>query len=127
MNAGLVRPTFLALLGEALWRAGRIDEGLEAVAEGLAHAERTFQGGYVAELHRVQGQLFASPAIRPPRKMRCARRSNTRGGQQAKSFELRAADALAGLLQASGRDAKPAPRSRRCTNGSPKATTRPTS
>ena len=47
MNAGLVRPTFLALLGEALWSAGRIDEGLETVSEGLAHAERTFQGGYV--------------------------------------------------------------------------------
>ena len=106
MNAGLVRPTFLALLAEALWRAGRVGEGLEAVAEGLAHAERTFQGGYVAELHRVQGQLFhfagnwdaAGESLRAA--LACAR------AQKAKSFELRAANALAVLLQASGRNSE---------------------
>jgi predicted ATPase len=101
-----VRPTFLALLAEALWRAGRVGEGLAAVSEGLAHAERTFQGGYVAELHRVRGQLFhfagnweaAEEALRAA--LECARR------QKAKSFELRAANALASLLQASGRNSE---------------------
>jgi len=104
MNAGLVRPTFLALLGEALLHAGRIGEGLDAVSEGLAHGERTFQGGYVAELHRVRGQLFHSAGNREAAEeslraaLQCAR------GQKVRSFELRAANALAGLLHAAGRD-----------------------
>jgi predicted ATPase len=103
MGAGLVRPTFLALLADALRRGGRFEEGLEVAAEGLAHAERTYQGGYVAELHRVRGQLLrlagneaaAEDALRTA--IDYARR------QQAKSFELRASTALAKLLHSSGR------------------------
>ena len=106
INAGLVRPTFLALLGEALWRAGRIGEGLEAVAEGLSHAERTFQSGYVAELHRVQGQLFVLAGNQAAAEDAFRAALEYARGQQAKSFELRAAEALAHLLQASGRDAE---------------------
>ena len=44
IGSGLVRTAFLALLADALASAGRIDEGLRAVDEGFAHAERTLRG-----------------------------------------------------------------------------------
>jgi predicted ATPase len=106
MNAGLVRPTFLALLADALRRAGRVDEGLEAVAEGLAHAERTFQGGYVSELHRVEGQLLRLAGNEAGAEEALRAALDYAAGQKAKSFELRAATALAKLLYASGRAAE---------------------
>jgi serine/threonine protein kinase/tetratricopeptide (TPR) repeat protein len=106
MNAGLVRPTFLALLGEAFWSAGRVGEGLEAVSEGLAHAERTFQGGYVAELRRVQGQLFHFAGNRDAAEDSFRAAIEYADGQKARSFKLRAATALARLLRTSGRNAE---------------------
>jgi predicted ATPase len=98
-----VRPAFLALLADALGQAGRVDEGLQAVDEGFAHAERTLEGGYLAELHRVRGELLrltgnaalAEASLREA--LSCASR------QQAKSFELRAATSLARLLHPAGR------------------------
>ena len=58
IGSGLVRSAFLGVLGDLLRFAGRIAEGLEAVAEGFAHAERTLEGGYIAELHRARGELL---------------------------------------------------------------------
>jgi tetratricopeptide (TPR) repeat protein len=103
IGSGLVRTAFLALLAEALLAAGRIDEGLQAVDEGFAHAERTLEGGYLAELHRMRGELRrrAGDVIGGEESLRmavsCAR------DQQAKSFELRAATGLARLLMAARR------------------------
>jgi tetratricopeptide (TPR) repeat protein len=103
IGSGLVRTAFLALLAEALASAGRIREGLAAIDEGFAHAERSLEGGYLAELHRMRGELLQASgdvegAIHSLRlAVDCAIR------QQAKSFELRAATALAKLLIAQGR------------------------
>ena len=103
MSAGLVRPAFLALLADALGQAGRVDEGLQAVDEGFAHAERTLEGGYLAELHRVRGELLrlAGNAELAEASLREALSYASR--QQAKSFELRAATSLARLLHPAGR------------------------
>ncbi|HET7217109.1 MAG TPA: hypothetical protein VFJ02_03640, partial [Vicinamibacterales bacterium] len=98
IGSGLVRTAFLALLAEMLGAAGRIDEGQRAIDEGFAHAEKTLEGGYLAELHRVRGELLvkagdaAAAEISLRRAIECAR------DQQTKSFELRAATALARLL-----------------------------
>jgi hypothetical protein len=54
LNTGVARSTFLVLMADALRQAGRLDEGLAAIDEGFAHAERMGEGGYVAELHRVR-------------------------------------------------------------------------
>ena len=105
ISAGLVRPAFLALLAEALCREGRIEEGLRAVDEGMEHAERTFEGGYVAELHRVRGQLLRREGRLEPAEASLREALAYAGGQQAKSFELRAATALASLLHFTGRTA----------------------
>ena len=57
MHAGLLRPTFLAHLAEALLKADRPDEGLQAVAEGFEAADRGLERYYVAELHRLRAEL----------------------------------------------------------------------
>jgi predicted ATPase len=103
LSAGLVRPAFLALLADALRHAGRVEEGLEAADEGFAHAERTCERGYVAELYRVRGELLrvAGDAALAEASLREA--LDYAGRQQARSFELRAATALARLLQAGKR------------------------
>lgn len=103
IGAGLVRPTFLALLADALREAGRYAEGLDAVDEGLTHAGQTFQGGYVAELHRVRGELLrlAGKEAAAANALRAA--LDYARGQQARSFELRAATSLARLLNDTGR------------------------
>ena len=103
IGSGLVRTAFLALLAEMLAGAGRIDEGLQAVDEGFVHAERTLEGGYLAELHRMRGELQAlsgdHAAAEDSLRLAIARAVE----QRAKSFELRAATALAKLLLALGR------------------------
>ena len=99
ISAGLVRPAFLALLGDALRRAARVEEGLQAVEEGLAHAGRNGEGGYVAELHRVRGELLQLAGNRALSEVSLREALHYAGRQQARSFELRAATALARLLQ----------------------------
>ena len=49
---------YLAELAEGCGKAGRTTEGLEAVAEGLAAADRTGECMYEAELYRVKGDLL---------------------------------------------------------------------
>lgn len=94
----LARSMYLALLAEGLRRAGRIEKGLDAVAEGLRYAEWIGEGGYVAELHRMRGELLrkAGDAGRAEESFQEALEYAVR--QRAKSFELRAATGLAVLL-----------------------------
>ena len=103
IGSGLVRTAFLALLGEMLASAGRIDEGLRAVDEGFAHAEKTLEGGYLAELHRVRGELLRRAGDDAAAEESLRRAIDRAIAQQAKSFELRAATDLANLLMAAGR------------------------
>jgi tetratricopeptide (TPR) repeat protein len=103
IGSGLVRTAFLALLAEMLADAGRVDEGLRDIEEGFAHADRTLEGGYLAELHRVRGLLLwragNAAAAEDSFYLAIARARE----QQAKSFELRAATGLAKLLLAEGK------------------------
>jgi predicted ATPase len=98
IGSGLVRTAFLALLAEMLGAAGRFEEGLTATAEGFAHAEKTLEGGYLAELHRVRGVLLAQAADASGAEASLRKAIECAREQQAKSFELRAATALARLL-----------------------------
>ena len=102
----LARPMYLAMLAEGFWKAGRIDEGLRSVEEGLACAERTAEGGYVSELHRVRGELLrrAGDHRAAEEQMRLA--LNRARRQQTRSLELRAATGLASLLADSARAAE---------------------
>ncbi len=103
IGAGLVRTAFLALLAQMLASAGRIDDGLRAVEEGFAHAEATLEGGYLAELHRMRGELLRLQGDSGAAEDSLRQAVQVAIGQRAKSFELRAATGLARLLIDRGR------------------------
>ena len=116
-TAGLQRPYYLALLAEAYEKAGQTEEGLNALAEALATADKTGERHYEAEMYRLKGQLTLQKfqvssskfqvdnlqsAVRNPqseaeecfwRAIEIARR------QSAKSLELRAVMSLSRLWQ----------------------------
>jgi predicted ATPase len=103
LKSGLVRTTFLSLLADALCRAGHVDEGLATVDEGFAHAQRSAEHGFIGELHRVRGELLARAAQDAEAEVALRLALTDARQRQTKSFELRAATALARLLQRSGR------------------------
>jgi tetratricopeptide (TPR) repeat protein len=99
ISAGLVRSAFLALLADCLRSVGRFDEGMQAIAEGFAHADQTAEGGYVAELYRVRGELLLMHGDLAAGEASLREALNYAARQQAKSFELRAATSLAAMLK----------------------------
>jgi tetratricopeptide (TPR) repeat protein len=57
-GARLRSPYFLGLLADQLGKAGRVDEGLLAIAKALELAERTGEGYALPEWYRIKGELF---------------------------------------------------------------------
>jgi predicted ATPase len=94
---------FLSLYADALLREGRAEDGLAVVAEGFAHAERTGERGFLAELHRIGGELRLLKGDEAGAEDALRLALDVSRQQQARSFELRAAISLARLLHASGR------------------------
>jgi tetratricopeptide (TPR) repeat protein len=99
------RGALLALLAEALGKAGEAEEGLRMLAEGLALVEQHGERVHEAELYRLKGELLlalfrdndtAAHACFQ-QALHVARR------QQAKSLELRAAMSLGRLWQQQGK------------------------
>jgi predicted ATPase len=90
---------FLALLAEALNQAGRIEEGLEALREGISVAQQSNEPFYKAELYRLRGDVLVKSGVDSPSEAEsCFHRAlEVAREQQAKSFELRAAMSLARL------------------------------
>jgi len=95
----------LSRLAEAHSRAGSLDRALDLAAAAIADVERTGERWWEAEAQRVRGEILltASSANRGEaeacyvRALECARR------QQAKLWELHAAQSLAGMWAAEGR------------------------
>jgi hypothetical protein len=94
-------------LGEGCGKVGRTVEGLAAVAEGLAVADRTGERMLEAELYRVKGDLLmhtapaaANVAVEAESCFRHA--IEIARDQQAKWWELRATVRLARLLAKQG-------------------------
>jgi predicted ATPase/predicted Ser/Thr protein kinase len=111
---------FLAVLAEALGRAGQIAEGLATLAEGLAFAERTGERYCEAEMYRLTGELLLNLEDRgsriedrdTPSSILGARSSpeecfhqaiEIARRQEAKSLELRAVMSLSRLYQRQGK------------------------
>jgi len=90
---------FLALLAEALNKAGRVDEALEALKEGMDVTARNNEPFYEAELYRLKGDALGMAGVDSPSEAEsCFRRAiEIARQQQAKSFELRAVMSLARL------------------------------
>jgi predicted ATPase len=109
-GGGTHRPYHLALLAEALGRAGQLEEGLGALDESLALAQRTGEGFHAAELHRLRGELLlrqdtAEGTCHEAEACFCQSFAIARR-QRAKSLELRAAMSLTRLYQKQGRTAE---------------------
>jgi class 3 adenylate cyclase/predicted ATPase len=94
-------------LAEAEARAGDADRALAILDEALATCERIGHRAFEAELHRVRGEMLVKrdpPNPVPAEEAYCAAIAVARG-QGTRSFELRAALALAKLYQSTGRPA----------------------
>ena len=98
-------PHCWAALADAYRVAGRIEEAMQAVADGMRQADETAARFNEAELYRLKGELFllgASP--QPDDAERCFRQAlDIARRQRAKSLELRAATSLGRLLQRQGK------------------------
>jgi predicted ATPase len=107
------RTYFLALLAEALGKDGRIEEGLEVLAEALALMHATGEGLHGAELHRLQGEFLRrrdAGDVTCREAEACFHQALTIARrQQAKSLELRAAMSLTRLYQQQNRQAEARP------------------
>jgi tRNA A-37 threonylcarbamoyl transferase component Bud32/predicted ATPase len=103
LRSGLVRPTFLALVGEAHARCGRVEAGLAAVEEGFEHAESTTERGFTAELHRAKGLLLDLAGDREGAEASFRAALARAREQRARSFEIRAATDLGHHLVEDGR------------------------
>jgi len=105
---GIVRflPSLEAALAEAEASAGETDAGLQRLDDALAELEHT-ERWYEAEMHRIRGEILLQ---RDPPDTAAAEQSLQAAiaiaqSQKARSFELRAALALAKLYRAADRHA----------------------
>ena len=63
-------------------RAGRVDEGHKALDEAFAHSEQTIERGFLAELHRVRGELFCTAGRRCAGRRAAAHVARSSRGEQ---------------------------------------------
>ena len=99
------RVHFLALLAEVSGRAGKIEEGLDALAEALRAVDDKGIGYYEPELHRLKGELLLA---RGPENSAdaeaCFRQAIAIARRQrARSLELRAVMSLSRLYHGQGK------------------------
>jgi predicted ATPase len=94
-------------LAEAEARAGDPDRAVAILDEALATCDRTGGRTFEAELHRVRGEILLErdPASLAPAEEALLTAVAVAKQQGTRSFELRAALALAKLYQATGRPA----------------------
>jgi predicted ATPase len=100
MGARILTLYSLPVLAEACLAAGRVEEGLSAVREALAETEKTEYRFYEGELDRLEGELGLASAEPDASGAEASFRNalTLARGQDAKSWELRAATSLARLL-----------------------------
>src|SRR5262249_20271661 len=104
IGAGLALPYYLSILGEACTQEGLFEEARQALAEGLALAEKNDDRFQEAELHRLKGELLLASSGDRPGAEACFRRGIARARSQgSRAGQLRATMSLARLWQRQGR------------------------
>jgi tetratricopeptide (TPR) repeat protein len=100
----LFLPQLNLYLAEACLVAGRFEEGLRAVEEGLRRGVEFEERAACGELHRIRGELLAGSGGSPADEAETCFRDalDIAREQQAKTFELRAATSLARLWAGRG-------------------------
>jgi serine/threonine protein kinase/predicted ATPase len=104
-GAGLALPFYHSILGDAYTQAGRFDEALHALDDGIAIADKNDDWFQYAELHRLKGELALArtPPNEPDAESLFRRAIEIARQQKSKSFELRATMSLCRLWQRRGR------------------------
>jgi predicted ATPase len=99
-------PPLEAALAEAEAAAGETDAALRRLDDALAELKRTEQRWYDAEMHRIRAEilLMRDPADTAAAEQALQTAIAVAERQRARSFELRAALALAKLYHAANRD-----------------------
>ena len=100
-------PLYFSLLAQACHKAGRWEEGLDALEQALAESFQNNEHWWDAEIHRLRGELmWAQGADSGDSEAAFLRALEIARSQQAKSLELRAAISLSRLWQAHSRTAE---------------------
>ena len=100
----IMHSVMLGLLAQALFRAGKVAEGLKTIEEAFSWVEERDERIYEAELYHIQGNLLQRMAAETAVVESAYRQAITIARRQgAKSWELRAAISLAKLYKAQGR------------------------
>jgi predicted ATPase len=102
-GTGLDLTFHLGFLGAACTRAGRFEDAVKALNEGLAVAEKSDERFYEAELHRLKGELQAEWPDKAAAEESFRKAIATARRQQSKAWELRATTSLARLWQQQSR------------------------
>jgi predicted ATPase len=104
-GAEIHRPYFLMLLAEAHGTIGQPEAGLTVLAEALTLVDKTGERWYESELYRLTGALLLQQSAdhRAEAQACFYQALDVARGQQAKSFELRAAMSLSRLWLQQGK------------------------
>ncbi len=94
---------FLSHLAQAYLAAGRVGEGLAAVDEALTLARHNLDRYYVAELHRLRGELLGADDAETSAEASFRHAMDMAKRRGARALELRAATSLSRLLAERGR------------------------
>ena len=97
------RTSFLAALAEGYAKAGQPEQGLDALAEAFSLVTQTGERYYLAELHRLQGELLLMQGDETEAEASFHKAIEIARRQQAKSWELRATASLSRLWQRLGK------------------------
>ena len=92
-----------ACLVAAYLSAGNIQEGLNALADAFALVEKTGERFYLAELHRLKGDLLLRQGAEAEAEASLHEAIAVALRQRARSWELRATTSLARLWQKQGK------------------------
>jgi predicted ATPase len=105
MRGGLLgRPRSFGGLADAFAKIGEPEKAFGALAEATAIAEKTGEGFWQAELHRLRGELLLKHDGKEDDAESCFEQAlEVARNQSAKSLELRAATSLARLWQDQGK------------------------
>jgi len=99
------KPILLAYLADAYGRIGSADEGMTALTEAMASAEKIGANWWMAEQHRLKGELLLrlSPENSTEAESCYENALHVARRQKAKSLELRAVMSLSRLWQQQGK------------------------
>jgi predicted ATPase len=94
---GAVWPWFFALLADAYGQLGQFDDAFRLLEEALQWVQRNDERLYAAEVHRIKGELLLKQTTPDPVEAEhCFAQALTIArGEEAKSWELRAATSMA--------------------------------